>query len=113
MRTPAGSECPHYYADFHRGRNHEECRLLPAGPAARRWTGDLCRTCPVPRILLANGCPDLALRAALTSGPFGLRRRMRIQAVCLRSAAAVEAPEVGCGQCHLPRAGDGPSGELP
>jgi hypothetical protein len=103
MRTPAGSECPHYYADFHRGRSQQECRLLPAGPAARRWTADLCRTCPVPRILLANGCPDLTFQASVASGLLGLGRRMRMQAFCLRSGAAVEAPEVGCGQCHLPR----------
>ena len=28
MRTPAGTECPYYYADYYRGRSKQECRLI-------------------------------------------------------------------------------------
>jgi hypothetical protein len=59
MRTPAGSECPFYYADFNRGRNKQECRLIAPAPGRRGWTPDLCGRCAVPRIRMANACPNL------------------------------------------------------
>jgi len=100
MRTPFGAECPYYYGDFHRGRQKEECRLLGAGEASSRWRSSLCRNCPVPRIVLANACPDLRLRGRVTAGLLGLGRRMDITASCRRSAGPVARPEVGCGLCH-------------
>jgi len=44
MKTPAGKECPHFYGDYYRGRNTEECRLLKA--QGEHWTRDLCTACP-------------------------------------------------------------------
>ena len=98
MRTPAGQECPHYYADFHRGRNHQECRLVdPTGP---RWQPADCGRCAVPRILLANACPHLRLEATIRPGLLGLGRRVALRATCQRSGVDVREPEIGCGHCH-------------
>ncbi len=102
MRTPAGSECPHYFADFHRGRNRQECRLLQSGPDAHRWQPDLCGRCPVPRILLANACPNMVLSARVRAGFLGLGRRVEVEATCLRTLEPVAEPEIGCGLCHEP-----------
>ena len=30
MRTPAGTECKFFYANYFRGRNQQECRLIAA-----------------------------------------------------------------------------------
>ncbi len=100
MRTPAGSECRYYFEDFFRGRETRECRLLPA-VTAHEWRPALCARCPVPRILLANACPNLMLSGSVRSGWFGLGRHMVIGAACRKSGQSVREPEIGCGQCHL------------
>src|SRR3990170_8371902 len=100
MRTPAGTECPHFYADFQRGRRRQECRLIQRTPWAARWPPDLCGRCPVPRIVLANACPHLVLEARVHAGILGLGRRVEITASCTKSLETVAEPEVGCSQCH-------------
>jgi len=100
LRTPAGTDCPFYHADFHRGANRQECRLIERNPASGQWTPDLCAGCPVPRILLANGCRNLVLEARVQKGILGLGRRVEVRASCTQSGAAVAEPEVGCGECH-------------
>jgi hypothetical protein len=97
MQTPAGRECPYYYQDFHRGRSITECRLL--GPRSG-WTPDLCRTCPVPGIALANSCREMRLQAEVKSGFLGFGRKVRVSAFCHRVNRPVEDPYVGCGECH-------------
>jgi hypothetical protein len=98
MRTPYGVDCQEYYADFNRGRNIEECRL-PRRDSSR-WSRDLCRTCPVPRLRLANSCPHLVLTGRVDSGFLGLGRRMTVSASCPKAAGPVIEPAVGCGHCH-------------
>jgi hypothetical protein len=88
MRTPAGTECPFYYADFHRGHHTQECRIIT--PAAD------------PRLILANACPNLVLEGQVVNGPLGIGKRLRISASCTRSLKPVETPEIGCGLCHQP-----------
>ena len=100
MRTPAGSECPFFYADFHRGRNKQECRLIAPAPGRRGWTPDLCAHCAVPRIRMANACPNLILEAEVASLPLGIGRRVRVFASCTRTLDPVAVPEIGCGLCH-------------
>jgi len=100
MRTPAGSECPHYYEDFHRGRRQQECRLIDSTPGGGAWTPDLCARCPVPRIVLANACPHLVLQGRVQSGFLGLGRRVEVQAQCTKTLDEVAEPEIGCGHCH-------------
>ena len=99
MKTPAGSECPHFYGDYYRGRNVEECRLLKA--SGQRWTPDLCRTCPVPAIARANACEFLKL-SAVVSRPLtaAFQRRVQVSAYCEKSKRNVSEPQVGCGECH-------------
>jgi hypothetical protein len=101
MRTPAGSECPFYYQDFHRGRSIQECRLIDRTPKGGTYTPDLCSKCRVPRIILANACKNLVLEAHVNSRFFGLRRSIKITAMCTRSLENVPEPEIGCGECHL------------
>ncbi len=100
MRTPAGKECKFYYADYYRGRDTQVCRLLEANPAAAQWQPALCATCPVPEILRANACPNLALRARVSQSFFGLRRQVQVEAGCLEYRVPVADPRVGCGHCH-------------
>jgi hypothetical protein len=99
MRTPAGTECPYFYGDYFRGRSLEECRLLSA--SGQKWSADLCKTCPVPRIGRANACEYLQLRATVArplSAAF--QRRVQVSAHCTRTNRAVTEPEIGCGECH-------------
>lgn len=104
MRTPAGTDCPHYYEDFHRGRARQECRLIARNPRSAPWTADLCRSCRVPRIVLANACPNLILGARVRPGVLGLGRGVEIRAECVLSRVRVSEPEIGCGRCHEVRA---------
>ena len=98
MRTPAGSECRYYYADFYRGRSVQECRLLAAERGSLPWKPQVCTICPVPAILRANDCPHIALRARLVRRR--LRRKVEVEAYCTRNKVAVKNPYVGCGHCH-------------
>ncbi len=98
MRTPYGAECRHYYGDFNRGRNIQECRLPRRDDA--KWAPDLCRSCPAPRILLANACPHLTFSGRIERGLLGLNRRMTVTAHCTKSDGPVAEPAIGCGHCH-------------
>jgi len=99
MKTPAGKECPHFYGDYFRGRNVEECRLLKA--SGQQWTRDLCSTCPIPSIALANACEFLKLNVTVER-PFTalFQRRVQVSAYCEKSKKNVSEPHVGCGECH-------------
>jgi len=99
MKTPAGRECPHFYGDYFRGRNVEECRLLKL--QGQVWTPDLCKTCPVPEIARANSCQHMRLDAVVARPIFALfSRRVQITAFCEKSNRHVAEPHVGCGECH-------------
>jgi hypothetical protein len=99
MRTPSGQECPHFYGDYFRGRNVEECRLLKS--QNQTWSRDLCRTCPAPAIARANSCQHMRLQATVTRPLTALlQRRVQVQAFCQKSNQAVSEPQVGCGECH-------------
>lgn len=100
MITPAGRECPYFYGDYGRGRNREECRLLDANPMGGRWIPALCRTCPVPRIILANACPHLTLKASVARRWLGLIHQVEVPAGCRKMQSDVPEPEIGCGHCH-------------
>ncbi len=99
MKTPAGIECPHFYGDYFRGRNVEECRLLKAN--GELWTRDLCRTCPVPEISRANACEFLKLKPTIGRPLTALlQRRVQVSAYCEKSKRNVSEPQIGCGECH-------------
>jgi hypothetical protein len=99
MKTPAGTECPHFYGDYFRGKNAEECRLLKA--AGQAWTRDLCKTCPVPGIARANACEFLRLNATIGRPvTAAFQRRVRITPYCQKSRKNVSEPYIGCGECH-------------
>jgi hypothetical protein len=100
MRTPAGTDCRFYYADFYRGKTTQECRLLAANPATKPWQPGDCAHCPLPRLQLANACPNLLFRARIAEGLFGLTRRVEIEAACKEYRVDVPEPMVGCGHCQ-------------
>jgi hypothetical protein len=100
MRTPAGKECRHFYGDYYRGRKREECRLLASNTPPLPWKPDLCRTCPVPDILLANACTFMELKPRLARPfPF-IKQQVEVSAYCTKTRRDVAVPEVGCGECH-------------
>ena len=101
MRTPAGVECPYFYGDYFRGKKREECRLIGKAATPNHWTPDLCRGCRVPAITRANACKNMVLEGRVRRQFFGLRRSVEVSAYCLKTAAPVAEPEIGCGQCHL------------
>lgn len=99
MKTPAGRECPHFYGDYFRGKNVEECRLLKS--QGQVWTRDLCRTCPVPEIARANSCLHLKLNTSVTRPFLALfQKRVQINSYCEKSKRTVAEPQIGCGECH-------------
>lgn len=98
MRTPAGNECRHYYEDFNRGRQTQECRLIKQNPGSLPWTPGLCAKCSVPEVLRANGSPELQL-ALTVKKRFGLLTAMDLQARCRKHGIAVPDPIRGCPAC--------------
>lgn len=99
MKTPAGRDCPHFYGDYFRGKNVEECRLLKV--QGHSWSADLCATCPVPDIARANSCQHMKLKVTITRPLTALfRRRVQVSAFCEKSERNVAEPQVGCGECH-------------
>ncbi len=100
MKTPYGKECKFYYADYVRGRETAECRLLENNPETDAWFPALCQTCPVPEILMANHCPHLHLYARVRKSLFGLSKKVEIEGFCERHFLQVRDPRVGCGNCH-------------
>ncbi len=100
MRTPAGTECSYFYANYFRGRNQQECRLIAANPASERWNPGLCRGCPVPEILRTNACRHLILEGTVVKTWGGISRKVAVAASCTKTLTAVANPQVGCGHCH-------------
>jgi len=99
MRTPAGKECKYFYGDYYRGKNREECRLLQASD--ERWSPDLCKTCPVPDIQLANACEFMQITGHVVRPLYAaFQRRVHVTAYCEKSERNVNEPHVGCGECH-------------
>ena len=100
MRTPAGKECHFFYGDYYRGRDREECRLLGEQSPPLTWKRDLCESCPVPEILLANACTNLVLNPQLAR-PFPFtRQQVKVKSYCSKTQRGGFDPYVGCGECH-------------
>lgn len=99
MKTPAGQECKFYYADFHRGRNRQECRLLQGAPHSPAWRPSDCAQCQVPQILGHNASPYLELTGKVKLGVLGLRRRMEVSARCSKHNLPLKDPHIGCPMC--------------
>lgn len=98
MQTPAGKECRFFYGDYYRGKNHEECRLLESH--GLNWRPYMCSHCPVPDILLANGCENMEFHPELKKPLIIGRPQVEISVYCTKCECDVPEPRVGCGQCH-------------
>ncbi|MBL8163333.1 MAG: hypothetical protein JNJ61_15205 [Anaerolineae bacterium] len=105
MRTPAGKECAHYYEDFHRGRNVQECRLARDNPASMQWRPVDCSQCTVPDIRNANASPHLELKLTIKPRLLGLGRRIEVTASCIKHRVDIEDAFTGCSQCNAERPG--------
>jgi hypothetical protein len=105
MRTPAGKECRHYYEDFHRGRDVQECRLVESNPDSARWVPHDCAKCPIPDILNANASPNLELKLTIKHRLLGLKRELEVTATCLKHNVPIADAFVGCPQCNAERPG--------
>ncbi len=91
--------CRYYHEDYHRGRETKECRLIKRNPQSRPWKPGLCKTCPVPHILLHTNCQEIALEATVVR-KWGLVDRVEVYAVCARHMIELEDP-LYCPQCAL------------
>lgn len=95
MITPAGKECPHYYEDFNRGRETQECRLVKENPQSLPWRPKDCARCPVPEILRANASPDMKLTLTIRPALLGLVRQLKVEAWSIKYNEPIENPYVG------------------
>lgn len=100
MKTPYGKDCKYYYADYVRGRETSECRLIGDNPESDTWAPPLCQTCPVPDILMANQCEHLRLYGRVGKALFGLSKKVEVEGFCTQYFTDVKDPRVGCGHCH-------------
>lgn len=105
MQLPDGRECKHYYADYNRGRNILECRLVKTNPESLRWKPSDCKNCPVPEILNANASPNLELKVTIKTQLFGLQRKLSVTAYCIKHQIPVKDPYTGCPKCNEERPG--------
>lgn len=95
MKTSDGRECKHYYEDFHRGRNVQECRLIKAHAEGEGWHPSDCSKCPVPDILLANADPDMELTLVIKKGFLGFGRKLEVTAKSRTDGSPIADPYVG------------------
>jgi len=107
MKTPAGKECKYYYADFHRGRHVQACRLIERNPDSPPWQPSLCQTCPVPEILLANQSDTLKLDGKVVKKFFGFKQQVEVIGWCSECFSEIPNPMLGCPNCS--RTSDHPS----
>ncbi|MFQ3568094.1 MAG: hypothetical protein SNJ59_13990 [Aggregatilineales bacterium] len=105
MRTPAGKECKHYYEDYNRGREVQECRLIKYNPQSLPWRPKYCALCPVPDILNANASPNMELTLTIAPRVLGLGRKFEVTAECVKHRTRIDDPFVGCLECNAERPG--------
>jgi len=99
MRVPTtGKECPYFYGDYYRGRQHEECRLIENSKIP--WEIKYCKTCPIPEITRANACPTMILSGEIKSEFLGIIKKVKVSAYCTKTHQDVKNPYVGCSECH-------------
>ena len=99
MKVPTtGKDCPFFYGDYYRGRQHEECRLITGDNPP--WEIKDCSNCPVPDIVRANSCPNMILSGEIKKGILGIGRHVEVTAYCTKTHHEVKDPYVGCGECH-------------
>jgi len=95
MKTPTGIECPYFFGDYHRGKNHEECRLLGSAYPPLPWQAKLCDNCPVPKILRANSCEHMELKPELKRPFLFLPQQVQVKAYCAKTHQDVQEPQLG------------------
>ena len=99
MRTPSNRECPYFYGDYYRGREMEECRLLPSSSSIQ-WKPDTCKNCPVPDIVLANACKNMVLELQVKKTLPFMKPQILVNTFCEKTKRQGFDPYIGCGECH-------------
>ena len=99
MKTPNGKECDHYYADYHRGRDVQECRLVEKNPESKPWKPHHCQLCPVPDILRTTRDGSLKLDITIRDKWFGFKEEFRVEGWCSECFSEVPDPMKGCPNC--------------
>lgn len=102
METPAGKECRHYFEDFHRGKNVQECRLIKANPDSMYWRPSDCAKCQVPDILNANASRDLTLKVTVKTRLLGFGREVKVEAFCRDEPISLSDAYTACGDTNRP-----------
>ena len=97
MSSSKPVNCRYFYADYHRGRDLEECRLIKRNPESRPWRRPLCDSCPVPGILLNTNCREIALEATVVKKLLVVER-VEVYAVCARHMLELRDPN-NCPKC--------------
>ena len=97
MATHTPVNCRYYYADYFRGRDHEECRLLTRNPDSRPWRRSLCDSCPVPDILISTNCKEIALEATVVK-KWGIMEPVEVYAICAKHYVELDNPR-HCPEC--------------
>ncbi len=97
MRTPAGKECRHYYEDYNRGRNVQECRLIKKNPDSMHWRPGDCSKCAVPDVLNANASTHLELKVTVGTRMMGFGRKVNVEAFCRDEPIPLAQAYTGCG----------------
>jgi len=100
MRTPSGKDCKFFYGDYFRGRNIERCSLIAKTGNESEWSSEMCTSCPVPSILLANSCKHMILSGKITRRFIFFKPQITISAYCDKTLTHVKNPHIGCGECH-------------
>jgi len=103
MKTPDGRSCKYYYADFNRGRNRQECRLILRETGSTGWRPADCARYAVPDILWANASENLEIRARVKPGFLGFGRNVDVTTRCKKHSINITDPYGGCEQCAAER----------
>ena len=100
MHTPAGKECSYFFGDYFRGRTREECRLLLDSTPPLAWKPELCESCPVPEIQIANACTYMELVPKLGRPLPFMKSKVQVSVYCKKTERSGFDPHTGCGECH-------------
>ena len=91
-------DCPYFYGDYNRGREHEECRLIKNNTQSRPWRRKLCDSCPVPHIMRQTNSNDLVIEAEVGKRMFIFDQVVVTYAVCLKHRRELDNPR-HCAEC--------------
>ena len=92
MTSPSPSRrCRFLFQDYHRGNEIQRCRLCRPPGQKESWGADVCRKCPVSKLLQADPCAHLALEGRIERR-WMFFRGMRVYSVCTARLREISQP---------------------